>query len=109
MATKMQLQPKSTALAFRQLDMAIYGTINTPIAKDQLKIGSILHYFGKDAPNTRWSVFKILYEHRRGFASHEKVFTLSDIIVLHLIDKDKFSVKRCSFHYISESSIWRLQ
>jgi hypothetical protein len=79
------------------------------IQKDQLKIGSILHYYGKDAPNTRWEICDVWYIHPGTMRkySHNKVHYLKDILVLYcFFTKTKRLV---SFRHISKSPLWRLQ
>ncbi len=104
MATKMQLQPQLL------YDSSISDMDNKNyIAKDQLKIGSILHYYGKDAPNTLWIVSDIFYIHymtKRRY-SHKNVHLMSDrvsLICCNEFHKNKYLL----FRHISKSPLWRL-
>jgi hypothetical protein len=79
-----------------------------PIQKDQLRVGSILHYCGKDEPNTRWEVWRIWYSLGSRRYSHSKVFTEKDQIIL-FCQNNMSNRKSVSFRHISKSPLWRLQ
>ena len=80
-----------------------------PIAKDQLKIGSILHYYGKAAPNTRWEVCSIWWTHPNSLReyAHNNVHKMSDRIRLYCLFTNETKIR--SFRHISKSPLWRLQ
>jgi hypothetical protein len=90
------------------LDMDSRQQNKIRIQKDQLKIGSILHYYGKDAPNTKWEVWRIWYSIGLRRYSHSKVFTEKDQIVL-FFQNNMNNRKSVSFRHISKSPLWRLQ
>jgi len=108
----MQLQP----LAFANLEKHVEKYAQSfSISKNQLKIGSILHYYGKDAPNTLWEVRFIKYHHKKSGRDHlhDSVYTLDDVIYLHMLKyHETFTLSKMkfnSFRHISKSLLWRLQ
>ena len=108
-ATKMQLQTDFTISHYPNgWWLKIQPLPKAPIKKDQLKIGSILHYYGKDEPNTRWEVWRIWYTLGERKYAHNKIYTVNDKVVLWCQKLDR-PFKTISFRHISKSPLWRLQ
>ena len=79
--------------------------------KEQIKIGTILTYYGRLNPQSSWRVDRIV-SHKlspRGTWTPEPVKTvryLSDIVYLGLIGTT--FVRQGSFSHLSYSAIWRI-
>lgn len=79
--------------------------------KDQLKVGSILRYYGRHAPNTVWEVTSIRYcvIHNSELRSHKVTIpqTLQDQVKVKC--RNDGTCMELSFQYLSYSAIWRLE
>lgn len=79
-------------------------------SKDQLKVGSILKYYGRHAPGTTWEVTKIWYftKVKGQYRSHrnQTVTKLDDAI--EVVCQDDGTIMELTFQYLSYSAIWRL-
>ena len=101
-------QAKDTApIQIQQIPLAD----NIFFTKDQLKVGSILKYYGRHAPNTTWEVTSIRFYimHKGQLRSHKvkSPQTLADQVEIKC--RNDGTCMECSFQYLSYSAIWRLE
>lgn len=79
--------------------------------KTDVGLGTVLEYFGRHAPGSKWSITKIYtFEWHNGQVRSKQidyVSKLDDEIVLSNINGKAFDM-HLTFGYLSYSSIWRI-
>lgn len=111
-----QLKSQDTVASFHRVPADKQPRDDIFFRKVDIKVGTILLYKGRLAPNARYEVIRIVSD--RGFGKGDKtvqmVEKMNDLVHMRCLDYQKFpwmplTRDGMAFGYLSYSAIWRLE